>query len=117
MYVSKGLIAFYAESSTMDESHALYGARFNDPDDLAKLDAYARKVAGAMLALAPAGNVYARLYCTKSTNLVGETIVWLRFRGHRGSWERVWRALGGYGGKAGVMKPETITKALAAVGA
>lgn len=116
MFVSKGLIAFYAESA-FDESHALYGARFEDPDDLAKLDAYARKVAGAMLALAPKGNVYARLYCTKEKNLIGETIVWLRFRGHRGTWERVWRALGGYGGKVGVMKPETLEKALAEAGA
>lgn len=114
MYVSKGLI-FHAYESATDTVHHKWGFRLHELEE--KHDATARKFAGAALALAEKENVHANIYATKEKNLVGETIYWVHFRGTRRSWERVYRALGGYGGKAGVMKPETITKALAAVGA
>lgn len=88
------------------DAHWFWGFR---EKNLESMDAMARKLAGAIFL----HQAYACLYAKKETNLVGETIYWLHIRAPQSTWERIWRAVGGFGGWIGVAKPEELEAAIA----
>lgn len=78
-----------------DDNTTKWGVR--KPEDN---DALARKLACCIFHL----GAHAKLYTTRSRNLVGETIYWLHLDAPRSVWNEVWRAAGGFGGTQGILK-------------